>query len=179
MPIESFFDLAISPVDLQRAAAEAMPAQLATRRAVQPAVSLRGAYQDALLRQRLGQELATRQRRLALGERELALGERRLGVEQRRLDLAGQAADYQAGQLPFEIAAGLVSGGTRFYGGYRALQESEETKKFRQQMLALQRQQITAGERQTASLVDAYTRVQRELGRQGYPRYPLFEQFGP
>ena len=179
MPLESFFDL-VSPVDIQRAAAEAMPAQLAARRAVLPAVSLRGAFQAALQRQRLGQELVSGERRLGLRERELGLGERRLGIEQRRIGLAEQQGDYEAGQLPFEIGTGVVSGATRLYGGYRALQEQENNAAFRKEYLDRLTTIGRQGTENAVSLQAALRQLQSVHTGTGYlPPQQAFERYGP
>lgn len=180
MPIESFFDLAISPVDLQRAAAASAPAQLATQRAVAPAVSLRSAFQGALERQRLEREIQQGERRLALGERELGLGERRLGIDQRRLGLREQQAGYEARQLPFEIGTGLVSGATRFYGGYRALEQQKQNERFQQEYLRRLTEQGREATERHVSLSGALERLLREYEGQGY-RSPQrsFELYGP
>lgn len=138
MPL-SYFDL-LQPRDAQQAASQSFARQSAGRLAVLPPVSLTPALRAAGTRSLQGQ-------RLALAERELAQQE--------------DATDYTAGQRPFEIAAGLASGGLRLYGGYRALQEQDAAKALAQRQLAMQqrtqdllRQQAAA---QTAGLANIAT----------------------
>ena len=180
MPIESFFDLAISPVDLQRTAADTSTAQFATRRAVAPAVSLRGAFQAALERQQQSQVLTRGERRLALGARELGLGDRRLGIDQRRLGLREQQAGHEARQLPFEIGTGLVSGATRFYGGYRALEQQKQNEAFQSEYLRRLTEQGREGTARHVSLLEAVERLRRANEGQGYlSPQRSFERYGP
>ncbi len=107
MALTSYFDLGLSPVAVQRAAADTLQAQQTKHLAVAPALDLRRAIQSQT-------QARGAQQQLAIGERRLSLAEDR------------QA--YDEAQLPWATAAGALSAGVQLYGGYQAWQGAEEAK---------------------------------------------------
>ena len=152
----SFLELGLSPVDIQQAAQSALQEQVTKNRAVLPRANLTGAVRGAMQRRRAGQGLA---------------------LEQEKLRIAKDAAQYQQGQLPLEVATGVLSGALGVYGGVRAQQAARRQETFGREALGLQQQTIQQQAEATRQQVDQYGRIRRALEGRGYP--PSYFAPGP
>ena len=103
--LNSYFDLAMSPPNIQKAAAAPFARQQKERLAVLPAADLSDAAKTGMASRQAGQRLALDERRLAL-------------------DAEKQA--YNQGQLPWTTAFGALGAAAQLYGGYRALEDAQE-----------------------------------------------------
>ncbi len=105
--LNSYFDLAMSPPNIQKAAADTFAKQQKGRLAVLPAANLADAAKTGMASRQAGQNLALAERKLAL-------------------DTEKQAFD--ASQTPWAIAGGALGAAAQLYGGYRALEDAKEMK---------------------------------------------------
>lgn len=163
MPM-SYYDLAVSPVAVQQAAADTLQQQVAGNLAVRPKLSLRSALQDAQQQRQSAQQLA-------LGERRLGLGGERLGLDKRRLALTEDQLDYSNSARPWQIGIGALNAGLNIYGGFRGLAEQENRQAQYAEQAGILSDIRAQQTRATDTQVATQGKLRQLLEGQGYPAY--------
>ena len=169
--------------EVQAAAANTLQVQQEHGLAVLPKASLDAAIKTALAQRRAEQGIAVGRGRLDLGEKSLGIRGQAQGLERDKLAMRRDEYNYGQRMLPWGIGLSALGAGVNLYGGYRALQATEQTAASAQERRNMMDTISSRDTANTARQVGLYESLRALLDRQALPRMapalPDWGQSGP